>query len=191
MMSSESQSFRKSETLSPEQMAEENERLHALEANLNWSVNRIQIKVKDDKRQTHMYAIIVAIIVCIPGIVCDLYYAQTDSSCVHNTTSNMNLTLYDYLMVSSIFNIVSTFILVILFSCIRKIEVYEVVITFIGKFTMMFIISWTIIGALLFWEYIDTEHCSKPVYTYLIAIIIIRLVSCGMTVVQNSSSGKK
>jgi hypothetical protein len=46
-------------------------------------------------------------------------------------------------------------------------------ITFISS---LFILSWTIIGSIIFWSLIDKEECSKGVYNYVFALLIIRYI---------------
>jgi hypothetical protein len=46
------------------------------------------------------------------------------------------------------------------------------IITLISLFTL----AWTIVGSIIFWSLIDNEECSKEVYNYVFALLIIKYV---------------
>jgi hypothetical protein len=58
-------------------------------------------------------SISVFIICCFPIIICDLYYANTYKDCLSQTTITMEISMYEYLIVSSIYSIISLFIFII------------------------------------------------------------------------------
>ncbi len=120
-----------------------------------------------------------------PCVVCDLFFALTDKTCVNENVENINLK--QYLLGSGIFTLLFVLINIIcIFSISNRIsnrkstadELCEVFIFIVKILGTLFTIIWNIIGAVIFWGTIYKENiCSNQVTTYLFVILILRLLS--------------
>jgi hypothetical protein len=138
---------------------------------------------------------LIFIAICSPFIICDLYYAYTDDSCVHNPTKHLSIGLYDYLMVSGYFGVAMCAVYIISMLSLTTSEDTNkcilMITTAISYLYTMFSISWVIVGAVIFWSEIDNSTCSKSTYSYVMASIIIRLIGIFVVVCANSKDGNK
>ena len=158
-----------------------------------------QIKQKDiDFVEVKTNGLGLRICVCIfitsflsPMIICDLYFALTDTSCVNQDFRNLQINMHDYLFVTAIIG--STFIsiinLMVLFLDI-DIDIDKNSDTFIilniGRWICkLFFISWLVLGCTIFWSLMDNSKCSKQVYSYLLARFIIYIVGSVLMVIRN------
>lgn len=125
--------------------------------------------------------IIIILLILAPLSVADLYYAYTDNSCVHQPAGNLNVNLFTYLAVDGILGGVGI-IGLSLYVCLMGENTSSEyckgccmlsMMTLCGLFTL----AWTIVGSIIFWSLIDNEECSKGVYNYVFALLIIRYVS--------------
>jgi hypothetical protein len=125
--------------------------------------------------------IIIILLILAPLSVADLYYAYTDDSCVHQSAGNLNVNLFTYLAVDGILGgagIIGLSLYICLMGENTSSEYCKgccmlSMITLCGLFTL----AWTIVGSIIFWSLIDNEECSKGVYNYVFALLIIRYVS--------------
>jgi len=152
------------------------------------------VSVKKDIIFIKLFIGILIIICCLPFIVCDLYYAYTDNSCVHNPTKKSIVDLYTYLLVSGYYGICSLAIVVCGIIAIdiekeRENELVNVLFLLITYISTLFSTSWIIVGAVVFWNEVDNSTCDKPIYNYLYASIIIKLICCFLS--WNSNNEKK
>ncbi len=51
----------------------------------------------------------------------------------------------------------------------------------------IFSLAWNIIGAVLFWGYMDTSQCSNPVYNYTYASLVIAFIGSGINLLTRKS----
>ena len=130
--------------------------------------------------------VIISIIFCLPIIICDLSYATTYKGCLSQKINTMEISMYDYLLVNSIYCIISLLLCIITITCIDletttntniyNSSFYEM----IGKINAIFNIVWTCIGAVIFWAYLNlnVEECSnsESVGNYLKISIIIKII---------------
>jgi len=117
-----------------------------------------------------------------PFIICDMYFALTDTSCIHQSFDKLYITMYNYLYISSIFGIVVVCILTSAIMCLDiekkdRNECGEVCSQLFGWVLKLFGLAWSIVGFVIFWGYMDTSKCAKPVYNYLLAKFIILIVT--------------
>jgi hypothetical protein len=125
--------------------------------------------------------IIIILLILAPLSVADLYYAYTDDSCVHQSSGNLNVNLFTYLAVDGILGgagIIGLSLYICLMGENTSSEYCKgccmvSMLTLCGLFTL----AWTIVGSIIFWSLIDNEECSKGVYNYVFALLIIRYVS--------------
>lgn len=133
----------------------------------------------------------IMIALCSPLIVCDFYYALTDKSCVNQSFDQLDVNMYVYLMVNAIIGVIMTAVYsyIILFVNIEytigENEVSFMMYISFHNLMKLFITSWSVVGAVIFWKYMDTTQCNNSVYNYLGARIIIQLVAVGMGIVSS------
>lgn len=133
-----------------------------------------------------------------PFIVCDLYYAYNDTSCVNNVITNYNIsfTLATWLKVNGwiLVSIVSIcLILGIVICCSPTVGVilgslFALIIGFMGVFNLI----WIIIGSIMFWGDLDkTKLCNKGLSDYMYARLIICIIGicCGGPAYSKKSKG--
>ena len=122
------------------------------------------------------------LIICSPIIICDVYFAYNDNTCVNEYPANLELNLKQYLFISAL----STFININVYMLFIKIFVRDEYVQnmccvfSIGIFISLlalFALIWNILGAVIFWGSIyATNHCSKQVSTYIFVTLIIKFV---------------
>lgn len=118
-----------------------------------------------------------------PFIICDMYFALTDSSCIHQSLNKFNINMYEYLLASAIFGIVLVFLLDCAIICCNfdkidsKMEQLELCSCVMGWVLKLFGLAWSVVGFVIFWGYMDTTKCAKPVYNYLLAKFIITIIT--------------
>ena len=89
------------------------------------------------------------------------------------------------LFFGSIYIILSMFIKSTYQSCIN-------VIFYIGLIlTNMWTFSITIVGAVIFWKYIDISLCKKITWTYIYVLLILKLISIGASSLQGKNYDSK
>lgn len=145
------------------------------------------ISVNDNilSKTCRLISSIIIFIFVFPFIFCDFYFAINDKSCVSQNLDKIYVNMYDYLLVSGIYGSITLIISIII------IFTYDVIdnnrntfiymyMTIFGYINKIINISWTIIGAVIFWSYMDNSICSKNVYNYIFASLIIRFVSIGL-----------
>lgn len=141
--------------------------------------------------------ILFIILVClIPFVVCNLYYAYSDKSCVHEKAGKLDVNLFNYLVVDGIFGAVVAIVWFLQICTSNFTEDSElpvgrwfivVLITGIGS---VFGLAWTITGAIIFWSLIDNQLCDNGVYNYVFAQLIIKLIGYGIGILKNKSEKK-
>jgi len=127
-----------------------------------------------------------------PFIICDMYFALTDTSCIHQSFDKLYITMYNYLYISSIFGIGVVFILSCAIMCLElekrdRNECGEVCSQLLGWALKLFGLAWSIVGFVIFWGYMDTSKCAKPVYNYLLAKFIILIITIFFEVTRKKS----
>jgi hypothetical protein len=148
------------------------------------SVNSLSLLNNDDKDNEFLGKSIGAcslLTLVMPCVICDLFFALTDKSCVNENVGNINLK--QYLLGTGIFTLLFVISNIIcIFMIINKnIENEQLSISIlyiVNIIGTLFTIIWNIIGAIIFWGSIYKENiCSKDVSIYLFVVLIIRLLS--------------
>ena len=155
------------------------------------SLNRIsnsrEYKLKQ-KRKLDMYtkiclkSIVVFIIILfnIPICVTELYYAFTDNSCTHIKHNNLFIDLYTYLAVDGFYGIIITSICSIYICWFidksQLVGLEKIIINIISFILLLFNLSWTIVGAIVFWNIIEDYTCNNNIYSFVFAELIIKLL---------------
>jgi chromate transport protein ChrA len=162
--------------------------------NLNDIKNNLEENQNDETNIINCLKLIfvsILILVNFPIIFCDLYYAVNDNTCVNQKMDKLAVNMYDYLIVSGIYSVIITIILILfILFFIDKMKNNE--ITTLNYVFMLFLyinglfnISWNIIGSIIFWKYMDNNQCSNEVFNYLFASLIIKLVFCSTILLNN------
>ena len=135
--------------------------------------------------KTVMFTILLAF--TLPFIVCNLYYAYNDDSCVTINPDNFGVNLQAYLAVDGIILAVALFVIMLSAYCFVKEGPngdHCCLYTF-GKLATIFGMAWTIIGSVIFWKFIDNKRCDGPVYNYVSAQLVIKIVCYFFRIMSN------
>lgn len=121
-------------------------------------------------------------LLCLPFGITSVYYAFTDTSCVNQQAGNLYINLKDFLAVDGIliliYNVFSCLLIIFNNNPLEKAGnitnniIYRITV-FIGN---IFSLSWTIVGAVIFWSLIDNKQCNKPIYNYTIVLLVLKFV---------------
>lgn len=109
-------------------------------------------------------------------VVCDLYYGLNDTSCAIQNVKRISFNLKTFFIIRSL--IILSYLIHIVLSVpfitkktIENCRCYQISILIIVS---LFLSAWNIIGAIIFWKYIDNSKCSIGIYNYtFISLIII------------------
>jgi hypothetical protein len=127
----------------------------------------------------------VAFLVCTvisPFVICDLYFAFTDETCVHQPIQKLQLNMYSYLIVSGVVGLLYMIFLqtvdyIVVYDSPRQDDDLNEIILFgctvAQTLFNLFTISWTVVGCVIFWGYMNNSECSEEVYNYLFAKFVI------------------
>lgn len=123
-----------------------------------------------------------------PMIFCDYYFAINNNVCMKQQL-NVSLTMYDYLIVNAISASVIAIGLLLLFVFCENETVFVLKenIAFLTFTNMVrsFVVSWIIIGAVMYWGEMDRSLCSKSSNDYLTVSLILRIVMTSFEVYNN------
>ena len=140
---------------------------------------------QDDEvsRKILIYSVwIIVLIICLPIIVCDLYFAYNDETCLNDYPANIDLNLKQYLIVSAFTSLIIINIYMTLMNYFTKDTYNDNMCLIIWSFVFIgllgiFALIWNILGAVIFWGYIyGNGNCSKKVSTYLFVSLILKFV---------------
>lgn len=140
---------------------------------------------QDDEvsRKILIYSVwIIVLIICLPIIVCDLYFAYNDETCLNDYPANIDLNLKQYLIVSAFTSLIIINIYMTLMNYFTKDTYNDNMCLIISSFVFIgllgiFALIWNILGAVIFWGYIyGNGNCSKKVSTYLFVSLILKFV---------------
>lgn len=133
-------------------------------------------------------------ILFIPFIVMDSI-ALSDIQCVNqNVPLDINLQWWIQadlallcigLFFGSIYTLVFMFIKSTYDTCINTIFYIALILANIWTFSI------TIVGAVIFWKYIDESLCKKITWTYIYVLLILKLISIGITFLQSRKNDTK
>jgi hypothetical protein len=125
--------------------------------------------------------ILIILLITIPLVIIDLYYAFSDHSCLKHSTIPV-INLFIYLLISGIYTTGEVIMMFItLYTSCKKIDNIKTIIH-IKLYTTIFGFVWTLIGAVMFWKSFDYHNsCDNGIYKYLFVQIIIK---CVLTVIN-------
>jgi hypothetical protein len=110
----------------------------------------------------------------LPMAFCDIYFGYNDKSCVSNPVTNIDINLYDYLIVAGWSSI--GMILIFMIGIILLDPLMNSILYFIALLMSIFSFCWNIIGGVIFYSFIDNTTCSQSVFNYVSASLIIKYV---------------
>ena len=125
---------------------------------------------------------IIILILCSPIIICDVYFAYTDDTCVNEYPANLEINLKHYLFISALSTFININMYMLFIKYFVKTEYNKNLfwVLSVGVFISLlalFSLIWNILGAVIFWGSIyATNHCSKQVSTYIFISLIIKFV---------------
>lgn len=125
-------------------------------------------------------ALIVTLILYCPITVLDLFYAYTDKTCVDIYPNKLAINMKIYLLVYGYYEI-ACILCVLLYICIVPRGNESIPVLVVGNLikilAMIFTPVWNIIGSIIFWGTLYSSNaCSRNIYNYLFATLIIKLL---------------
>jgi len=149
-----------------------------------------------------LFILFIISICIVPFVVCNLYYAYSDNSCVHEPAGKLAVNLFNYLVVDGIFGAIVAIVWFLLI-CTTNFT-GESNLTGEGNLSIgnwigaalitgivsIFGLAWTITGAIIFWSLMDNNLCDKGIYNYVFAQLIIKLIGYGIGILNNKSEKK-
>ena len=119
---------------------------------------------------------ILMLVICSPFIICNFFFATTDVSCI-NENSGLGLPFRTLLIVDASLVIIYIFLLVIIYN-----ELYTACSTVIYN---LFNFVWLIIECIIFFSFMNGGRlCNHSVYTYIITILILKIIGQGILVLK-------
>ncbi len=128
----------------------------------------------------------------LPFGITSTYYAFTDNSCLNLPAGKLIVTLKDYLAVDGILSLIYyvVILLTIVKTNINTFNSDNIIIKIILILCRIFVLSWTILGAIVFWSLIDNNKCDHGIYNYTFALLIIKFVSIILSSSEINSKNK-
>lgn len=127
-------------------------------------------------------------VILSPVIICDLYFAVNDKSCVNQTFDTISINMYIWLIVNSITLII---LILVTYIVIFILDSYESLTEctfcfskFIGNTINVFLFVWFIIGCVIYWGFMDTSKCSKNVNNYLFVQFVITIITIASIIIN-------
>ena len=147
------------------------------------SIQNINKTDKDAETNCIIHTIwVIILLLCSPIIICDVYFAYTDETCVNEYPANLELNLKHYLFISALSTFININMYMLFIKYFVKTEYNKNLfwVLSVGVFISLlalFSLIWNILGAVIFWGSIyATNHCSKQVSTYIFVSLIIKFV---------------
>ena len=147
------------------------------------AIQNINTTDKDAETNCIIHTIwVIVFMLCSPIIICDVYFAYTDETCVNEYPANLELNLKHYLFISALSTFININMYMLFIKYFVKTEYNENLfwVLSVGVFISLlalFSLIWNILGAVIFWGSIyATNHCSKQVSTYIFVSLIIKFV---------------
>jgi hypothetical protein len=129
----------------------------------------------------------------LPFAFCDLYFAITDNSCLKDRFDDLAINMRDYLLISSILELVATLSLIniIILYNFETCDIDEdpsdcfvINLEFIKFIILLFTLSWFVLGNVIFWGYLQTTGCDLGLYYYLFIRSIITILITIVNIVR-------
>ena len=155
------------------------------------------IKIADDKTEyipsdnsLKLCACAFTFLIFLPIIVCDLYFGYTRISCQDIVSPHMDLTIGLWLKVNGYLLISMLFVSVFGIFIYEKNKYATITVWIISILNRIFVLSWLIVGSILFWRDIEPMgKCDKSVNSYIWARLIMGI--CGFVISSKTDNDKK
>ncbi len=139
-------------------------------------------------------SIIFIFIISIPFIICDLYFAYNDDSCLEIYPKYIIfMNMKAYLLVSGYYTIglMCALICNLQFLSIENKNSNVIcmsILSVIINVSKVFLIIWNTIGAFIFWGTLyNVEKCKTIVYNYLFVSLVIKLLAILFHIITNKN----
>jgi hypothetical protein len=134
---------------------------------------------------------IILLLIYSPFIVCDLYFGYTHISCQDIVSPHMDLTIGMWLKVNG-YLLVSMLFVPLFFPFIdEKNKCVTISAWVISRLSRIFVLSWLIVGAILFWRDIEPlGKCDKSVNSYIWARLIMGIVAFIIALKSDNNKNK-
>ena len=137
-------------------------------------------------------SIIFIFIISIPFIICDLYFAYNDDSCIEIYPKYIIfMNMKAYLLVSGYYTIGLMCVLIcnLQFLSIENKNsnvIFMSILSVIINVSKVFLIIWNTIGAFIFWGTLyHLEKCKTIVYNYFFVSLVIKLLAILFHIITN------
>ena len=159
--------------------------------------NNVEDKENTEKIIKTVLTIFISIL-ALPFIICDLYYAYNDTSCVQEYPNKFNINLKIYLLLSGYMLLLN--VIIIIFGLCMTSRIYNdfinvSIMIILGVFIMLsgiLNVIWNIIGAIVFWGNIyKNDNCDNRISTYIFVSLIIKLFANFMFIFNLRNNDKK
>jgi len=164
----------------------------------NNNVKGILKKPKNDINEQNImlcvksFAFLLLLAFTVPFIVCNVYYAYKDTSCVTINPDHFDVNLKTYLAVDGIIGAIALFIIIFVACCIKEEpNSNNCCLNMVGNLATVFGVTWTIIGAIIFWKLIDNTRCDRAVYNYVTAQLVIKFIGYSLRICANNNNKNK
>jgi hypothetical protein len=119
-------------------------------------------------------------------IILDLYFAYNSQSCQSNPNNGFPFTLNTWLKVDG-YTYIAGCVFVIINTFTTKNEVLNILIGVCIKIFSWFIGAWTIVGAIMFWKYLDTSNtCHSDINNYMYVRLISGIIAIASMLFKSS-----
>lgn len=128
------------------------------------------------------FIVFIILLFNFPLCITELYYAFTDNSCVHIKNNKFHIDLYTYLVVDGLYGIILSLLCSIYICCFIDFDktdlsfITKLIIDYISYILLLFNLSWTIVGCIVFWLIIEFNICDNNIYTFVFAELIIKVI---------------
>ena len=153
-------------------------------------VNNVKLQINIIK----IASIIFIFIISIPFIICDLYFAYNDDSCIEIYPKYIIfMNMKAYLLVSGYYTIGLMCVLIcnLQFLSIENKNsnvIFMSILSVIINVSKVFLIIWNTIGAFIFWGTLyNVEKCKTIVYNYFFVSLVIKLLAILFHIITNKN----
>lgn len=147
---------------------------------------------EDTKVLLFILFFILAILTC-PILICDFYFAASNSECITMQPDGLAVNMKSYLFVCATVTLTILLVTSVVITNYteemqRHFNKYCMLYYLLIIISQIFSLAWNIVGAVVFWGTIYPEHiCTKLESTYLFASLIIKLLGALSIRINNKS----
>lgn len=143
--------------------------------------NTIDVPLIDNNPGEKVFKIFCIVCFSIPIMVCDLYFGSREQECLDMYFGGVHINFRSWILVNGF---IGTLMVIAWCTAVNN----DFILFYIKKIYVIvsvFVMSWTIIGAIIFWKYLEPiRSCDKELTNYILARIIIGLISAFFNIVN-------